>query len=137
MANMKSLAVLRVVAVTHAVAVCLQPVLAGSYLDGSAAAVRIHEPIGLGVAFLCLSQLLTATIYWRSGGRGWTVPLTLATLAAEAVQIAMGYSHNLVLHIPLGITLVGTTIAFAVWTCRPAARTRRTTKKQAEGQVPA
>jgi hypothetical protein len=136
MASMKSLAVLRVVAVTHAVAVCLQPVLAGSYLNGTSAAVRIHEPIGLGVAFLCLGQLLIATIYWRSGGRGWTVPLTLAILAAEAVQIAMGYSHNLVLHIPLGITLVGTTIAFAAWTCRPAARVRRT-RKQAEEQVAA
>jgi hypothetical protein len=133
---MKSLAVLRVVAVTHAVAVCLQPVLAGSYLNGTSAAVRIHEPIGLAVAFLCLGQLLIATIYWRSGGRGWTVPLTLAILAAEAVQIAMGYSHNLVLHIPLGITLVGTTVAFAAWTCRPVASVRRT-KKQAEEQVAA
>ena len=54
MAGMKSLAVLRVVAVTHAVAVCLQPVLAGSYLNGSGAALPIHELIGMSVVFLCL-----------------------------------------------------------------------------------
>jgi hypothetical protein len=137
MEAMKSLVVLRVVAVAHGVAVCLQPVLAGAYLDGSAGAVRVHEPIGLGVAFLCLGQLLIATIYWRAGGRGWPVLLTLAILAAEVVQIAMGYRHDLALHIPLGVTLVGSTIAFAVWTCRPAARTRRTPKKQAKEQVPA
>jgi hypothetical protein len=128
---MKSLAVLKVVALTHAVAVCLQPALAGSYLNGSGAALRIHEPIGLGVVFLCLGQLLIATIYWRAGGRGWPVLLTAAVLFAEGLQVSMGYTHNLALHIPLGITLVGTTVAFAVWTCRPAARVRRTTKSQA------
>jgi hypothetical protein len=128
---MKSLAVLKVVALTHAVAVCLQPVLAGSYLNGSGSALRIHEPIGLGVVFLCLGQLLIATIYWRAGGRGWPALLTAAALFAEGLQVAMGYTHNLALHIPLGITLVGTTVAFAVWTWRPAARVRRTAKGQA------
>ncbi|QNE18896.1 hypothetical protein F1D05_14495 [Kribbella qitaiheensis] len=121
---MKSLAVLRVVALTHAVAVCLQPVLAGSYLNGSGTAVRIHEPIGLSVAFLCLGQLLIATMWWRGGGRGRAVLLTAGILVAEVVQVSMGYTHNLVLHIPLGIALVGSTIAFAVWI-------RRTTRSQA------
>jgi hypothetical protein len=120
------LTVLKVVAPAHAVAVCLQPVLAGAYLNGSGSALRIHEPIGLGVVFLCLGQLLIATIYWRAGGRGWPALLTAAMLAAEAVQVSMGYTRNLALHIPLGIALLGTTVAFAVWTWRPAARVRRT-----------
>ncbi|MEV6410225.1 hypothetical protein [Kribbella sp. NPDC051718] len=119
---MKSLVVLRAVAVAHAVAVCLQPVLAGVYLNGSGAALRLHEPIGLGLAFLSLGQLLAATIYWRSGGRGSAVLATLLLLAAEAVQISMGYTRQLAVHIPLGITIVALVCAFAVWTFRPAAR---------------
>ncbi|MDX6251401.1 MAG: hypothetical protein QOF10_4761 [Kribbellaceae bacterium] len=125
---MKSLLALRVVAVAHAVAVCLQPVLAGSYLNGSGSAVLIHETIGLCVFFLCLGQLLVATIYRNSGGRTWPIALTAAILLAEGLQISMGYSRNLALHIPLGIAIVGTTVTFAVWTCRPAARVRRTSK---------
>lgn len=123
---MKSLVVLRVVAVTQAVAVCLQPVLAGVYLNGSGAAMRMHEPIGLGLAFLSLGQLLVATIYWRAGGRGSAVGVTLLLLVAEGFQIAMGYSRQLALHIPLGITIVAIACAFAVWTCRAGARVRRT-----------
>jgi hypothetical protein len=119
---MKSLVVLRVVAVAHAVAVCLQPVLAGAYLNGSGAALRLHEPIGLGLAFLCLGQVVLATIYWRSGGRGWTVLVSLLLLTAEALQISMGYTRRLAIHIPLGITIVALVCAFAVWTFRPAAR---------------
>ena len=131
MAAMKSLAVLRVVALTHAVAICLQPLLAGAYLNGSGAAMRIHEPIGLGIVFLGLSQLLVATIWWRAGGRGRAVALTAAMLIGEVIQVSMGYTRNLVLHIPLGITLVGAAVAFAVWTCRPATRVRSTEKSPA------
>lgn len=134
---MKSLVVLRVVAVTHAVAVCLQPVLAGVYLNGSGAAMRLHEPIGLGLAFLSLGQLLVATIYWYSGGRGSAVLVTLLLLLAEGFQIAMGYTRQLTLHIPLGITIVAIACAFAVWTCRPAARVRRTKGTKATEAVAA
>lgn len=123
---MKSLVVLRVVAVTHAVAVCLQPVLAGVYLNGSGAAMRMHEPIGLGVSFLAIGQVLAGAIYWRSGGRLAALGVSLLLLIAESVQIAMGYSRQLALHIPLGITIVAIACAFAVWTCRAGARVRRT-----------
>jgi hypothetical protein len=68
---MKSLVVLRVVAVTRAAAASLQPVLAGFYLSGHGAAMRMHEPVGLSLVFVALAQLLTATIDWRSGGPGW------------------------------------------------------------------
>ena len=107
---MKSLAALRLVAATHAIAVCLQPVLAGVYLNGSGGALRIHEPLGLGVAFLCLGQLLVATICWRSGGRGLAATLALALLLGEGLQIGMGYSRQLALHIPLGIAIVATPV---------------------------
>ena len=115
---MRSLIVLRVTAGVHAAAICTQPVLAGLYLDGSPSSLRLHEPIGLGIVFLGLFQLLMATIWWRSGGR-WTIPATsLLITAAEVVETSMGYSRQLAIHIPLGIALVAGTLAFAFWTIR-------------------
>jgi hypothetical protein len=120
---MKSLAALRLVAATHAIAICLQPVLAGVYLNGSGGALRIHEPIGLAVATIALIQLLAATIWWRSGGRFAAPLVSLLVLIGESVQIGMGYSRALALHLPLGIALVGAVVAFAFWTRRQRAVT--------------
>jgi len=128
---MKSLTALRVIAVAQAVAVCLQPVLAGVYLNGSGGAMRLHEPIGLGVTLLCLGQLLIATIYWRSGGDGFAVTASLTLLLTEGLQVAMGYSRQLALHVPLGIVIVAIACSLAVWTCRPGAAVRRTARRVA------
>jgi hypothetical protein len=57
--------------------------------------------------------LLLATIWWRTGGR-WTAPtVSLLIVAGEVVQIAMGYSRQLAIHVPLGIALVAVSVAFA------------------------
>ena len=121
--SMKSLAALRLVAAIHATAICLQPVLAGIYLNGSGAALRMHEPIGLGLTIAGLVQLLIAIIYWRAGGRLVAPTVTLLITLGEGLQVAMGYSRQLALHIPLGIALVAGAVAFACWTYSPAART--------------
>ena len=117
---MKGLYVLRVVAGVHAVGVCLQPVFAGVYLNGSPAGMRMHEPTGLALVFVGIAQLLVATFWWRSGGR-WAAPaVSLLIVVGEVVQVAMGYSRQLAIHIPLGIALVASTVAFAVWITRQA-----------------
>lgn len=113
---MKSLTALRLVAGVHAVAICLQPVFAGIYLNGSGAAMRMHEPIGLALTFTSLFQLLIATIWWRSGGRLLAPAATLLIMLGEGIQVAMGYTRQLAIHIPLGIALVAGAVAFAVWT---------------------
>ena len=115
---MKSLRALRVVAGLHAVAICLQPILAGVYLNGSGAAMSLHEPLGLALVFTGLFQLLVATTWWRSGGRPLAPAVTLLIVLGEVVQVSMGYSRQLAIHIPLGIALVASTIAFAFWTAR-------------------
>ncbi len=115
---MKSFTALRLVAGVHAVAICLQPVFAGIYLNGSGAAMRVHEPIGLALAFTGLFQLLIATIWWRSGGRLLAPAATLLITLGEGFQVAMGYTRQLAIHIPLGIALVAGAVAFAVWTTR-------------------
>lgn len=123
---MKSLAALRLVAAIHAIAICLQPVLAGVYLNGSGGALRIHEPLGLALTSIALFQLLAAIIWWRSGGRLIAPVVTLLIMLGEGFQVGMGYSRQLALHIPLGIALVAATVAFAFWTFHPARSPQRT-----------
>ncbi|MGW7681818.1 hypothetical protein ACWGID_13820 [Kribbella sp. NPDC054772] len=115
---MMSLRALQLLAGVHAVGICLQPVFAGVYLNGSPAGLRMHEPTGLALVFLGLAQLLVATIWWRSGGR-WTAPaVSLLIVAGEVGQVVVGYSRQLAIHIPLGIALVAASVAFAYWTAR-------------------
>ncbi|MEU4191143.1 hypothetical protein AB0E69_04535 [Kribbella sp. NPDC026611] len=127
---MKSLWVLRVVAVVHAVAICLQPVFMGIYLDGTPAGLGMHETTGLSLVFVGLTQLLVATVWWRSGGRVAGPLVSLIVTTAEVFQAVFGYSRSLAIHIPLGITLVGTTIGFALWTTRQRPTPKRRTKKR-------
>jgi hypothetical protein len=129
---MKSLALLRLVAATHATAICLQPILAGVYLNGSGGALRIHEPLGLALNFTGLFQLLVATIWWRSGGRLLAPVLALLILLGEGFQVGMGYSRQLALHIPLGIALVAASVAFAFWTGRRRADVTPTERQRIE-----
>ncbi|MFK4086768.1 hypothetical protein ACI2LF_21855 [Kribbella sp. NPDC020789] len=119
---MKSLAALRLVAVLHAVAICLQPIAIGIYLNGSTTGLQIHEPVGTGLSLLGLGQLIVAIVYWRSGGHPVAPVIALLIMSAEVLQAVMGYSKQLAVHIPLGVALVGSTIGFAVWTCRRTVR---------------
>ena len=115
---MKALTVLRVTAGLHAVVICLQPVFAGIYLNGSPDGLRMHEPTGLAIVFLGLAQLLAATVWWRTSGRWQAAAVSLLILVGEVFQVVMGYSRQLAIHIPLGIALVATTIALAYWVNR-------------------
>jgi hypothetical protein len=117
---MKIIYVLRVAACLHAVLICLQPIFAGIYLDGSPEGLRMHEPTGHVLVYLGLAQLLAAIIWWRTGGR-WIAPVvSLLIVTGEVFQVVVGYSRQLAIHIPLGITLVAGTIAFAFWISRRA-----------------
>jgi hypothetical protein len=122
---MRALTVLRVTAGLHAVVICLEPVFAGIYLNGSPGGMRMHEPTGLAIVFLGFAQLLIATIWWRAGGRWQAAAVSLLILAGEVVQVAMGYSRQLAIHIPLGIALVAGAVAAALWINRQRASRRQ------------
>ncbi|WP_328991059.1 hypothetical protein OG394_32870 [Kribbella sp. NBC_01245] len=119
------LLLLRITALIHAVAVFLQPVLAGSYLSGSVGAIQGHGVIGSGLVLVALVQLLAATIYWRRGGPGWPALATALIIAAETLQIVMGFNRAFTLHVPLGVGLLLACTAFAIWTFQPAAQFSR------------
>jgi hypothetical protein len=121
-----SLWVLRVVAVVHAAAVVAQPVLAGRYLGGDFGALTWHRVDGSLLPLATMVQFAAALAYFVGRGRGWPVLFSVVLFLAEGIQIGMGYSHELAIHLPLGVGIVLAQILFTVWLFRPgAAQPRR------------
>jgi hypothetical protein len=121
-----TLSVLRAAAVLHAMAVVLQPVLAGMYLGGDVDAIGVHGGNASLVATLAFVQVVATFLYvWPGGGRLSPLGVAVVVFMAEVVQIGMGYSSNLPIHIPLGVTIVVSQVLLTVWVLRSAARAPR------------
>lgn len=122
-----TLSVLRATAVLHAIAVVLQPVLAGMYLGGDVDAIGVHGGNASLVATLAFFQVVGAFLHvWPGGGRLSPLGVAVVVFMAEVVQIGMGYSSNLPIHIPLGVTIVVSQVLLTVWVLRSGARAPRT-----------
>jgi hypothetical protein len=92
-----------------AVLVFGQAVFAGLFLDGNAAWRDWHAINGmLLVPLLALVEVVLAVLVWRSGrGPGWIALASVALLVAIFVQIGMGQSSQLAVHVPLGVAILG------------------------------
>lgn len=112
----------------HTVLVVAQPFLAGAFLDGSLEAMKSgHAPNAEAVTLTALLLVVPAAIvFWRPGrGPGWIALAAPLLFLAEGTQTALGYAHQLGLHIPLGVAIVGTVVAIEVWLLRWRVRLRR------------
>lgn len=110
-----------VVFTIHTVLVVAQPFLAGVYLNGSLEAMKSgHAPNADAITFTALLLLVPAAIlFWRPGhGPGWIAIAAPMLFLAEGTQMGLGYTHQLALHIPLGVAIVGTVVAVEVWLIR-------------------
>jgi hypothetical protein len=121
-----TLLVLQVVLVIHTVAVCLQPVLAGYFLSGEADAIDLHGPIGFGLPGLAFVQVIVCVLYgWRGRGHWWALYTSLGLLVAEVLQLLMGQSQVLAVHVPLGVAIVIGVLVLTIWSFRSEARQPR------------
>jgi len=117
-----TLVLLRIVLVLHAVLVILQPVMAGYYLSGEADAMNWHSPIGSSLWMMSFIQLLVALLYWwPGGGRLWPALATIALFFAEMVQMILGHSQTLSVHVPLGTAILISVLLFTAWSFRASA----------------
>jgi hypothetical protein len=117
-----TLQVLRVVAVLHALAFLGQPVFAGGYLMGDVDALALHTANAFVVTALDVVQLVCAIVFfWKGRGRAWPIWASLAIAVAVEVQVGMGFERLLVVHLPLGVSLVVGQILVTVWLFRAAA----------------
>lgn len=118
----RTLLVLRIVAALHAFCVVVQPMLAGIYLGGEVDAIEIHGLNADIVGGLGVVQLIAAIVFvWKGKGRAWVLHGTIGIVVAEQVQIGLGLSGLVAVHIPLGVSIVSMQILLTVWLFRAAA----------------
>lgn len=130
----RTLGFLRVTGTVGTVCICAQPVLAGGYLAGTFDFLDYHATNASIIGVVLLVQVLAAVLYrWPGGGSGVPLLLTTVELAAVVVQIGMGYSRSLAVHIPLGVFIVLLALHVCVWVYRPKARSPRS--RRTRGRV--
>jgi hypothetical protein len=100
----------------HAAAAAAQPFLAGAYLSGQFDAIEIHGINGSLLAGWSILQIVVAVLFWRPGhGPGWPALATLVLFLAEGAQTGTGYTGQLGIHVPVGVAIVGGTVAMFIW----------------------
>ncbi|NNG34932.1 hypothetical protein [Nakamurella aerolata] len=131
------LMLLRIVAVAHAALAIAQPLSIGQYLDGVIGALAWHGGTGEILAGTALLMSVLALLVVLRRGPRWLVvpPLTLAL--AEGLQIGLGFSRSLGVHIPLGVGIVATAIGYAIAVLRPSAATQRSRRADRRPERPA
>lgn len=92
------------------------------YLGGSRGLLEFHEVNAFVVLGSVLACLVAAVWYRRSGGPGWPLAFAAALLAVGLVQVALGETAIVGLHIFLGVLyLCGvTTYCSYLWRHQPA-----------------
>ena len=99
--------VLRVVTVLTTLSAFTQAVLAGGVVAGRIEALPLHSTNGLMLALGTLVLLVALVLAWRPGGGPvWTLLAGLLMVAATVVQLGLGFSRSLAVHVPLGTTII-------------------------------
>jgi hypothetical protein len=113
--------VFRVAVTGEAVLALGQAVLAGGFLTGYYPLLALHRENATITGIGAIVATLVAVLQWRPGrGPGWPVFACAGLFGAEALQIALGYTRLLVVHVPLGVSIISGTVLLTVWAWRSA-----------------
>ncbi|HEY7813892.1 MAG TPA: hypothetical protein VIC62_11680 [Nakamurella sp.] len=108
--------VLRVVTVLTTLSAFTQAVLAGGVVAGRIEALPLHSTNGLLLGVGTLALLLALVLAWRPGGGPvWTPLAGLLLTVATVVQLGLGFSRSLAVHVPLGTTVIIAQVMLLVW----------------------
>ena len=111
---------LRVVALVEAVLMFDQAVYAGRFLSGDFPSLHVHRENATYTGIVLLVELITAILLrWPGRGPIWPIFFTIGMFGLVALQIIIGFSRLLVLHIPLGVGMIVGTVLMLVWVWRP------------------
>jgi hypothetical protein len=110
---------MRLLVTVQAVDAFLQPVLAGRFLSGDFAMLTLHRTNGTIVGGVSMGVLVASLIFWRlARPSGWIV-LGLALLGPLAgLQILLGFTRVLGIHVPLGVAFITLSAWLVVWLWR-------------------
>lgn len=112
---------LRLALTLTALSAVAQPLLIGGYLDGEFDLLAWHGGNAAALITLVLASGVAAIGYvWPGGGRPWPLLALVGLWWAAAIQIGMGYLRVLAVHVPLGVLIVGSAVALAVWAWTPS-----------------
>jgi putative Ca2+/H+ antiporter (TMEM165/GDT1 family) len=107
---------LRVVTALATLSAFTQAVLAGGVVAGRIEALPLHSANGLLLALGNVVLLVALVLAWRpGGGPAWTVFAGLLLAFATMVQLGLGFSRSLAIHVPLGTTVIIAVFLLLVW----------------------
>ena len=107
---------LRVVTALATLSAFTQAVLAGGVVAGRIEALPLHSANGLLLALGNVVLLIALVLAWRpGGGPAWTVFAGLLLAFATMVQLGLGFSRSLAIHVPLGTTVIIAVFMLLVW----------------------
>lgn len=110
---------LRVVTVLTTLSAFTQAVLAGGVVAGRIEALPLHSANGLMLALGTLILFAALVLAWRpGGGPAWTLLAGLMMVGATVVQLGLGFSRTLAVHVPLGTTIIIAQVMLLVWVWR-------------------
>jgi hypothetical protein len=132
--------VFRAGATVAAVLAAGQPILAGGFLQGHYSMLAAHRNAALILAAALLAALPGAALMWRPGrGSGRPAMLCAVAFLLCVVQIGLGFTRELIIHVPLGVILIGLVIHIAAlsWRIPPVKRNVAAPRQAAETAVDA
>ena len=107
---------LRVVTALATLSAFTQALLAGGVVAGRIEALPLHSANGLLLAVGNVALLVALVLAWRPGGGPVWIPFAGVLLAfATAVQLGLGFSPSLTVHVPLGTTVIIAALMLLVW----------------------
>jgi len=97
-----------------------QAALAGAFLNGHYGALNLHSINATLATLAALGMVVVGVLIWRPGrGAAWPALVSLGVLAAEVLQITLGFARSLSLHVPLGVAIIAGLIVLTLRVWRP------------------
>jgi hypothetical protein len=95
-----------------------QAVLAGGFLAGHYDMLTMHLYSGVAMVVVAVLQTVAVLFVRRAGGPAEVVRIGLVLPVALAAQAALGMTHILLLHVPIGVFMVVGLVRLMRWVWR-------------------
>jgi heme A synthase len=96
-----------------------QAIFAGRMLSGSFPALHTHrENATYAGLVVLLAALCAIPIRWPGHGPLWPMFAGLGLFALIALQIVLGFTRVLVVHVPLGVSIILLAALLTIWAWR-------------------
>jgi hypothetical protein len=111
--------IFRVVVTAEAVFAFNQAIFAGRFIAGDFGAVATHALNATVTGVTLLVEAVAGLLLWRPGrGPLWPAGAALLLFGLVGLQITIGYSRVLIVHVPLGVTIIVLDFFMLVWSWR-------------------